>query len=137
MDEHEQGEGDSPTLAADRRIGPGALIEDFLYQYESRAFGRSLMPAERMLAEEVLFDFLTNALDHNLPDQCSGAIRLIREVAGKLDGEWTQHGNVLRIASDVVERSARRHVVQLRRRERSFEIMREHLVVLSAERAGR
>lgn len=107
---------------------PVGLIDDFLYEYEPANLGRAMTVAERALAEEVLFDFIVTDLAAEPSAECRAALANIRSLVGTsapalLDDVERQ----LRL----IEHGSRRMSVQLARRERSFDIMREHLVMIA------
>lgn len=108
---------------------PLTLIDEFLDGYEPSNLGRAMTAEERALAEEVLFDFIVTDLATETPSACSMALPMIRDlILNRASHLVDEIEPLLR----VIESASRRTTCQLKRRERSFDIMRENLVMLAA-----
>jgi hypothetical protein len=111
---------------------PVSLIDEFLDGYRPANLGRELSALERALCEEVLFDFIVSDLAAEPAVGCSAALADIRRLIGTTT--TTLVDDVERNLR-VLERAARRAACQFARREKSFDIMREHLVMLADQRS--
>lgn len=110
-----------------------SLIDEFLADYESPNLGRPMISEERALAEEVLFDFIVTDLSTDHPPQCAEALAGVRAL---IAAEAPDLIEPISIQLGVIERAARRMSCQMQRREKSFDIMRENLVMLSERTAS-
>jgi len=106
------------------------IIEEFLDGYEPSLLQRPLTAQERRVVQEVLFDFLTDDIDVGPYSEWAGISRRLLACTEQLALRQRD-----RMRSSVQQ--ATRHIGSLRqqlaRRERSFDLMREHLLRLTAQ----
>lgn len=104
------------------------IIDEFLDGYEPSLLQRPLTVQERRVVQEALFDFITDDIDVGPCNEWAGISRRLLACAEQLAPRQRD-----RMRSSVQQ--AARYIASLRqqlaRRERSFDLMREHLLRLT------
>lgn len=110
------------------------IIDEFLDGYEPSLMQRPLTDQERRLVQEALFDFLTEDID---PGPCSEWARISRRVLACAEQLAPRQRERMRSSVQQAARYIGSLRQQLARRERSFDLMREHLVSLAGGAVSR
>lgn len=104
------------------------IIDEFLDGYEPSLLQRPLAAQERRVVQEALFDFLIEDIDTGPCSEWAGVSRRLLACAEQLA---PRQRDSMRSSVQQAARYIASLRQQLARRERSFDLMREHLVRLA------